>query len=117
MPFTLSRMARFSSLSISITGKGLLSPTASVGSAAEDLAADDLAHDFRRTAGDPADAGVDVGVRDLVLHHVAPAAVELQTLVGHLALQFAGQHLGHRGLHRIQLLLHGKLDTAVDEDP
>jgi hypothetical protein len=60
----------------------------------EQLAPDDLTHDFRGAPGNAPNARIDVGPRNGIFEHVAVAAEELQALVDDLALQFSAQQLG-----------------------
>src|SRR6266481_6164106 len=80
-------------------------------------ATDDLLHDLGRAGVDAADAGVGIEAADFVLIHVAGAAVQLQALVDHPALDLGGVELGRgSGLAR-QLPLHVLHDAMVDQGP
>src|SRR3954452_8296020 len=71
--------------------------------------ADHVEHDLVGAGADAVQPQVAPGALDLVLAHVARAAVDLQALVGDLAAHLRGQQLGHRDL------AHGVL--AVGEPP
>jgi len=65
-----------------------LSCAVALRSAPEQVSPDDLAHDFVRTARNPGNARVDIGLRDRVLGHVAVASEELEALIDHPAIEF-----------------------------
>src|SRR6202012_4593887 len=62
--------------------------------AADQVALDDLLHDLVRAAVDALHAGIDVGLGDGVLHHVAVAAVQLHPGVDNLVLELGRPVLG-----------------------
>src|SRR3954449_3737316 len=57
--------------------------------------ADDVEQDLVGAGADPVQADVAVDARDVVLVHVARAAVDLHALVGDLGCDLGGVELGH----------------------
>src|SRR3569623_3535391 len=79
-------------------------------------AGDHLFHDLVRAAVDALHARVGVRASDRVLPHEAVAAVQLQALVHHLALQVGGPVLGHARRRGVELACANELEAFVDED-
>src|SRR4051812_24256701 len=77
-------------------------------------AADDLLHDLGRAAVEALHASVAPHARDLVLLHVAVAAVQLQAEVDDLELQLGRPVLGARRVLGRQLAGHLELQAAID---
>src|SRR5438552_2096082 len=73
-------------------------PPRSGGSLQAERLAEDLAHDLVRAAADRAEARVARHALDLVLLHVAGAAVDLQARVHHVEAGPLRDQLGHRDL-------------------
>jgi len=63
-----------------------------------DLASDELLHDLVGSSVDGLDARVNVVLANVVLPHVSPAAVELDSVVGDLVLKVSAPVLGHGSL-------------------
>merc|ERR1719278_1513168 len=63
------------------------------------------------------DPGVGVGLGYLGLPHEAPAAVQLETVGGHLVLQVSGPVLGHARHLPVQPAARVELEALVDEGP
>src|SRR5579862_5762516 len=80
-----------------------------------EVAADDLLHDFDRTATDTDHSGIDEGPRYGIFAHVAIATKELQALVCCLALQLGRDQLQLGSQHRIQRMLEVTLYAPVCE--
>src|SRR5882762_7010458 len=78
--------------------------------------ANDFPHDLVGAAVNPLRAGIDESPADRVIAHVTVAAVELQTFVGHLALQVGGPVFGHRRRLDIQLRFERYLHAILAED-
>src|SRR5712691_1088563 len=72
----------------------------------EHMTGNDRFHDLDGSSGDLDDPGVDIGAGDRIFAHIAPAAEQLQAFVDGFAMQLGSKHLGHRGVHRIELSLH-----------
>ncbi len=75
---------------------------------------DDLLHDLVGATVDALDARIDERLRDRVFHHVAVAAVELDTGVDDTALQLGRPQLGFRRVDRRERALVVLADAAVD---
>src|SRR5882672_9480437 len=55
------------------------------------LTGDDGFHDLDRSARDLDDPGVDIGARDRILRHIAPAAEQLQAFIDGFAMKLRGE--------------------------
>src|SRR5712671_2101259 len=82
----------------------------------EHLASNDRFHDFNRSARDLDNPGVDIGAGDRIFTHISPPSEKLQAFIDGFAMKFGGKHLGHRGVHRIQLSLHEKRNTFIGKN-
>src|ERR1700682_1955882 len=82
----------------------------------EHLPGNDRLHDLNRSARDLDNPGVDIGAGDRIFTHISPPSKELQAFIDGFAMKFGGKHLGHRGVHRIQLSLHEERNTSVGKN-
>src|SRR5712664_1440388 len=80
------------------------------------LAGNDRFHDLNGSARDLDDPGVDIGARDRILRHISPTSEQLQAFVDRFAVKSGGKHLGHRGVHRIQLSLHEERNALIGKN-
>src|SRR5436309_14439483 len=90
-------------------------PPRSGGSLQAERLAEDLAHDLVRAAPDRAEARVARHALDLVLLHVAGAAVDLQRLVGDVEAVALGLQLRHRHLAQRVLALVEATERVVGQ--
>src|SRR5882757_2764034 len=79
----------------------------------EHLPGNDRFHDLNGSARDLDDPGVDIGSGDRIFTHISPSSEQLQAFIDGFAMKFGSKHLGHRGVHRIQLSLHEKRNAFI----
>jgi hypothetical protein len=82
----------------------------------EHLASNDRLHDLNGSTRDLDNPGVDIGARDRIFTHISPSTEQLQAFIDGFAMKFGGKHLGHRGVHRIQLSLHKERNALIGKN-